>query len=69
MKVTKHIPCCVCNEDAVERSFDGTGWCQIHYEDWKAFLRWNRIRYTGLSDAFDSWLEIAKEEQPECSSD
>lgn len=62
MKPEKHIPCCVCNEEAVERSFDGTGWCQIHFSDWEAFRRWHRQDFSGLSDTFDAWLKIAKAE-------
>lgn len=59
MKATDE-KCCVCGEQAIEWSLDGTGWCEAHFRDWKNFLRAHRGEYSSLSDAFDAWLQQAR---------
>ena len=60
MRVENRLKCCKCGMQAVERSFDGTGWCVVHLlslvSGWKNFLRQHRGEFLGLSDAFDAWL-------------
>jgi len=60
MKASRGDTCCVCEGPAVEKSFDGTGWCQIHLSDWNAFLRWERVNYNSLDETFSAWLEQVK---------
>jgi len=56
MKVKGQKKCCKCDEQAVERSFDGTGWCEKHFLSWKSFCRQHRGEFFGLSDAFGAWF-------------
>ena len=63
MKIEGQKKCCKCDKQAVERSFDGTGWCYEHLLSWKSFLRQHRGEFLGLSDALDAWLK--EEARPE----
>ncbi len=60
MKVNKGDKCCICGKPAVERAFDGTGWCKEHKDSWNTFYNMYRSNYPSLETTFQAWVATQK---------
>ncbi len=52
--------CCICEQPAVVRSFDGTGWCDHHQHNWYHFEACHHPDHPSLIATFRAWLMQAK---------
>ncbi len=55
--------CCICGLIAIVRSFDGTGWCRPHLDDWCIFEANHRPEYPDLDATFRAWILNRRKEQ------